>query len=54
MKAKPMLEERLASAITATASLVLSAWEQAGRPDLRSGEPRPVQRVQRAQAAQDR
>lgn len=54
MKAKPMLEERLASAITATASLMLSAWEQAGKPDLRSGEPRPVQRVQRAQAAQDR
>ncbi len=52
MKAKPMLEERLASAIAATASLVLSAWEQAGKPDLRNGEPRPVQRVQRAQPAQ--
>ena len=52
MKAKPVLEERLASAITATASLVLGAWEQAGKPDLRNGEPRPVQRVQRAQPAQ--
>jgi hypothetical protein len=55
MKVKPMLEERLASAVTATASLLLGAWEQAGRPDLRNGEPRPVQRVQRPQpAAQDR
>jgi hypothetical protein len=52
MKAKPVLEERLASAITATASLVLGAWEQAGKPDLRNGEPRPVQRVQRGQPAQ--
>jgi hypothetical protein len=52
VKAKPMLEERLASAVTATASLMLSAWEQAGRPDLRNGEPRPVQRLQRAQPAQ--
>ena len=55
MRVKPMLDERLASAVTATASLMLGAWEQAGRPDLRNGEPRPVQRVQRAQpAAQDR
>ena len=27
-----MLEERLSAAITATASLIVSAWEQAGRP----------------------
>ena len=40
-KVKPMLEERLASAITATASLMLSAWEQAGKPDLRNGERGP-------------
>jgi hypothetical protein len=36
---RPVLEERLGSAITATASLLWGAWEQAGRPDLRSGRP---------------
>jgi hypothetical protein len=40
---KPMLEERLSAAITATASVIVSAWEQAGRPSLTisaSREPR--------------
>jgi hypothetical protein len=31
-KVKPVLEARLASAITATASAITSAWEQAGKP----------------------
>jgi Zinc dependent phospholipase C len=31
-KAKPLLEERLSAAITATASVIVSAWEHAGRP----------------------
>ena len=48
LKVKPILEERLGAAITATASVVISAWEQAGKPALKSGAPRPVQRVQRA------
>jgi hypothetical protein len=43
-----MLEERLGAATTATASMIISAWEQAGKPDLKNGSPRPVQRVQRA------
>lgn len=47
MKARPMLEERLGAAITATASIIASAWEQAGKPDLKNGAPRPVQKVQR-------
>ena len=47
-KVKPMLDERLAAATTATASIIISAWEQAGKPDLKNGSPRPVQRVQRA------
>ena len=47
-KVKPILEERLAAAITATASIVVSAWEQAGKPELKNGAPRPVQRVQKA------
>jgi len=29
---KPLLEERLSAAITATASVIVSAWEHAGRP----------------------
>jgi hypothetical protein len=33
-KVKPLLEERLSAAITATASVIVSAWEQAGRPSL--------------------
>jgi hypothetical protein len=48
LKVKPILEERLATAITATAAIVVSAWEQAGRPELKNGAPRPVQRVQKA------
>jgi hypothetical protein len=46
-KVRPMLEQRLSSAITATASIIVSAWEQAGRPSLTprvAREPRKVQR----------
>jgi len=44
---KPMLEARLARAITATASAISSAWEQAGRPALPvevARVPRPIRR----------
>jgi hypothetical protein len=34
VKVKPLLEERLSAAVTATASVIVSAWEQAGRPSL--------------------
>jgi hypothetical protein len=47
-KIKPILEERLSVAITATASVIVSAWEQAGRPNLTptaKREPRKVQRT---------
>ncbi len=50
VKAKPILDERLGAAITATASMIVGAWEQAGRPDLKSGAPLPVQRVQKTPA----
>ena len=50
-KIRPTLEERLASAITATASLISSAWEQAGKPDVKNGEPRPVQKAPKARAS---
>lgn len=44
---RPLLEERLSSAITATASVIVGAWQEAGRPVLRTESPRPVQRVRR-------
>jgi hypothetical protein len=40
MKVKPLLEERLSAAITVTASVIVSAWEQAGRPSLTIGTKR--------------
>jgi hypothetical protein len=46
-KVKPVLEERLSSAITATASVIVGAWEQAGKPTLSIDAPRPVQRIRR-------
>ncbi len=33
-RVKPLLEERLSAAMTATASIIASAWDQAGRPSL--------------------
>ncbi len=44
-KTKPILEERLGGAITATASLIVGAWEQAGRPAVKIEMPRTIQRV---------
>jgi len=48
MKVKPMLEERLSVAVTATASVIVSAWEQAGRPALYPKVARQPRKVQRA------
>jgi hypothetical protein len=42
---KPVLEQQLSAAITASASVIVSAWEQAGRPTLRMTEARPVEKV---------
>ena len=41
-RSKPLLERRVSEAITATASLIISAWAQAGKPDLNE-KPRPLQ-----------
>ncbi len=44
---RPVLEGRLSSAITVTASLIITAWEQAGKPVMlteTSRTPRPVRR----------
>lgn len=45
VKVQPMLEGQLSAAITATASMIVSAWEQAGKPALRLEDVRPVQKV---------
>jgi len=42
---RPMLEQRLGEAITATAGLIMGAWEQAGRPVLKPAGPRPPQKI---------
>lgn len=44
---KPILEARLARAITATASAITSAWEQAGRPVLPVDAPRVPRPIHR-------
>ncbi len=44
-KVRPLLEERLSSAISATAGMIMAAWEQAGRPTLRVDDVRPLERV---------
>jgi hypothetical protein len=44
-KVQPVLERRLSEAITATAGLIVGAWEQAGKPTLRLQAARPVQKV---------
>jgi hypothetical protein len=44
---QPVLEERLSAAATATASMIVSAWEQAGRPVPYTVVTRTPQRVRR-------
>ena len=44
---KPVLEEQLTAAISATASVIVGAWELAGKPELYTAQPRPTQRVVR-------
>lgn len=46
-RVQPILERRLNDSMTATASLIVSAWEAAGRPALRLRDVRPVERVGR-------
>jgi len=43
--ARPVLERRTSEAITAVAGVILGAWEEAGRPDLATPLPRPVQKI---------
>jgi hypothetical protein len=47
VKVRPVLEKRLADSITATAALIMGAWEQAGRPALKLEGARPVEKVRK-------
>jgi hypothetical protein len=44
---KPILEQRLNESITATAAMIMGAWEEAGRPALELTVAQPVQKVKR-------
>ena len=44
---RPVLERRLAGSITATAGIIIGAWQQAGKPVLTLKGARPVQKVRR-------
>jgi hypothetical protein len=48
-KVRPILEQRLGEAMTATAGLIMGAWEQAGRPALKTTfeGTRPPQKIKR-------
>ena len=45
---RPTLERQLAASITATAGIIVGAWEQAGKPDVKTDDPRPLERVRPA------
>lgn len=44
---RPILEQRLSDAITATAGIIIGAWEQAGRPVVKTEAARPVQAIRK-------
>jgi len=44
---KPVIERRISEAISATASLIIGAWEAAGRPTVKLEDSRPVEKVTR-------
>ena len=48
-RVRPALERRLSEAITATAGIIIGAWEQAGRPTIKLNGPRPIQKVSKPQ-----
>lgn len=48
-KVRPVLERQLSEAITATAGIIIGAWEQAGRPAIKLDGPRPMQKVRKPQ-----
>jgi hypothetical protein len=44
-KVRPLLERRISDSITATASIIVTAWQDAGRPVLTIDVPAPVEKV---------
>jgi hypothetical protein len=44
---KPLLERQLNRAISATAGVIIGAWEAAGKPAVRTTDVRPLQKVKR-------
>jgi hypothetical protein len=46
-RVRPILERRLSDAIAATAGVIVSAWEAAGKPAVRTEDARPIQRVKK-------
>jgi hypothetical protein len=47
LKVQPILERRLAESITATAGVVVGAWDLAGRPVVKLEGARPLQKVRK-------
>ena len=48
-RVRPMMEMRLAESITATASMIVGAWQAAGSPALRTEMPEAPQKVRRSE-----
>jgi hypothetical protein len=46
-RVQPILERQLSASITATAAVIMGAWEAAGRPAPVLRDPRPIQRIRR-------
>jgi hypothetical protein len=44
---RPILEQRLSEAITATAGIIIGAWDQAGRPAVKLEGARPPQKIKK-------
>jgi len=44
---RPILEQRLSEATTATAGIIIGAWEQAGRPEVKLEGARPPQKIKK-------
>jgi hypothetical protein len=47
VRVKPILEQRLSAAISATAGIIIGAWEAAGRPTPQATDARPPQKVRK-------
>lgn len=47
VRVKPVLERQLNRAISATAGVIVGAWEAAGKPVVRTSDPRPTQKVRK-------